>query len=51
MIKAYRELARQQKAEAEAVLNASDEDFRIETHTGVHAWRNVEILQEGNSNE
>lgn len=47
MIKAYREIARQRKEEAEAILNANDEDFRIETHTGVHVRRNLEVLQGG----
>ena len=33
MIKEYRDFAALQMAEAKAVLDAKDEDFRIETHT------------------
>ena len=51
MIEVYRSIARRKKAEAEAVLSARNEDFRIETHTGVHVRRNVEVIQEGQSND
>lgn len=47
MIEQIRAYARRQKAEAEAVLSASDEDFRVTTYTGVHVQRNREVLQEG----
>lgn len=47
MIERYRQYARHQLAEAQAVLAATDEDFRVETYTGVHVQRNREVLQEG----
>lgn len=47
MIELYRRYAAHQLAEAQAVLAASDEDFRVETYTGVHVHRNREVLQEG----
>lgn len=47
MIAACRSHARQELAEAQAVLAAGDEDFRITTAVGVHVQRNREVLQEG----
>mgnify|MGYP006350049633 CR=1 FL=1 len=47
MIERYRQYARHQLAEAEAVLAATDEEFRVETYTGVHVQRNREVIQDG----
>lgn len=47
MIERYRQYARHQLAEAQAILSATDDDFRVETYTGVHVQRNREVLQEG----
>jgi hypothetical protein len=41
MINAYRFIARRQKEEAEKILNAADEDFIVEQHTGIHVRRNI----------
>ena len=45
MIALYREWAKHNKKWADAVLSASDEDFSVETYTGVHVRRNREVLQ------
>lgn len=50
-ISAIRRAASADLANAQAVLNASDDDFRIYTHTGIHRVRNIEVLQEGKSDE
>ena len=47
MIAAYRAIAREKKFEAEAILAAVDEDFRIDTYRGIHAQRDRKIIQEG----
>lgn len=47
MIIQYRQFAERQKASAEAILSASDDDFRVETYLGPNAQRQREILQEG----
>jgi hypothetical protein len=47
MIAQIRAKAAHDKAEAEAILAASDEDFRVDTYTGVHVQRNREVLQPG----
>lgn len=47
MIRRYRAYAAAQLAEAQAILSAPDEAFRVETYTGVHVQRNKEVLQEG----
>lgn len=47
MVAEIRRFAADQKAAAEAILAASDDDFRVVTYVGVHARRKSEILQEG----
>ena len=47
MIATYRRYAEAQLAEAQAVLAAPDDAFRVYTHTGVHCVRHIEVLQEG----
>lgn len=47
MIGYLRQIARQQLLEAEKILAASDEDFRVETYVGVHVRRQLRVLQEG----
>lgn len=47
MIAALRRIAEHQKAEAEAILAASDDDFRVSTYIGSLVERNREVMQEG----
>jgi hypothetical protein len=47
MITMLREKASRDKAAAEAILAASDEDFHVETYVGVHVQRNRTVLQPG----
>jgi hypothetical protein len=47
MLAMVRSYARHHKAEAEAVLSASDDDFRVTTYVGVHVQRNEEVIQVG----
>lgn len=47
MIQQFRDHALRQKQAAEEVLAAADEDFRVETYTGVYVQRNKEIIQTG----
>ena len=47
MIALYRTYAEHRLREAQAVLAAADQDFRVYTHTGVHVERDVAVLQEG----
>lgn len=47
MIQQFRDHAQLQKQAAEEVLAASDEDFRVETYTGVYVQRNKEVIQPG----
>lgn len=47
MIAMLRNYAARNKATAEAILAAADEDFRVETYTGVYVQRNRTILQKG----
>ena len=47
MIALYRRYAEYNLAEAQAVLAAPDDAFRVYTHTGVHCVRHIEVLQEG----
>lgn len=47
MIKTIREHAAEQLRQANAVIEAADEDFRVETHTGMHVKRNRKVLQRG----
>ena len=47
MVAMLRKYAEANKAEAEQILAATDEEFRVETYTGVWVQRNREVLQEG----
>lgn len=47
MIATYREQARQKLAEAQAVLDASDEDFRVITYVGPVAMNGLKVLRPG----
>ena len=46
MIAIIRRSAELQKAEAEAILAADDADFQVETYVGVHAQRQLEVIQQ-----
>ncbi len=43
-IKSLRDMAVHQKKDAEAILNASDEDFYVRVVRGVHVQHMVEVL-------
>lgn len=43
-LKAY---AARQIEHAQAILEAADSDFRVETYTGVNVQRNTDVLQVG----
>lgn len=45
MIKKLREYAAHLRAQAEAVENAADHEFQIQSHTGVHVQRNRREIQ------
>lgn len=47
MIKMLRDWALYQKTNADAILAAKDEDFKIETYVGSLVQKNKEVLQEG----
>ncbi|MFG1429365.1 hypothetical protein [Roseixanthobacter glucoisosaccharinicivorans] len=47
MISVIRARAAHMKEEAERILSAPDDAFRVETYVGVHVQRRREILQEG----
>lgn len=47
MIRQFREYAQRQKEAAEEILAAADDDFRVETYTGVYVQRNREVIQPG----
>jgi hypothetical protein len=47
MISLIREHAAHQKQQAEAILAASDDEFRVETYVGVYVRRSKIVLQEG----
>ncbi len=47
MIALYRRHAEYNLTQAQAVLAAPDDAFRVYTHTGVHCVRHIEVLQEG----
>ena len=47
MIAMMRRYAEHQKQQAEAILAACDDDFRIETHVGTHVKHRREVIQEG----
>lgn len=44
MIAALREIARQDRDAAQAVLDAADDDFVVKTFRGVHVQRDSEVL-------
>lgn len=44
MIKMIRAHAEDQKSVADAILSASDDDFLVETYTGVYVQRNREVV-------
>ena len=44
MISYYRKSALLKKEEAETILAASDSDFVVEQHTGVHVRKNIKII-------
>jgi hypothetical protein len=50
MIRRYRAYAAHQKAWADAVLNADDADFQIETYVGVHVQGSRQIIQASQPN-
>lgn len=47
MLVAIRLYAESLRQTADIILNALDEDFRVETYVGVHVHKQTEILQEG----
>lgn len=47
MIAILRQKAAHDKATAEAIMSASDDDFYVQTYTGVYRQRNHEVLQQG----
>lgn len=47
MIQIMKVRAAAQKAEAEAILSAADEDFHVATYVGPYAMRQYEVLQVG----
>ncbi|MDR6867508.1 hypothetical protein J2Y69_002112 [Microbacterium resistens] len=47
MISELRRIARGNLRASQAILDAPDEAFRVETFTGIHVQRNREVLQEG----
>lgn len=47
MVSMLREKAARDKAVAEAILAASDDDFRVQTYRGVHVRHDRKILQKG----
>jgi len=51
MIGQVRDMARSDLKRSQEILAAADDEFRVETYTGVHVRRNVEILQAGAARE
>lgn len=49
MIAAHRMRAEKARRDAQAILDAADEDFLIATYRGVHAHRDYTIIQRGKS--
>lgn len=49
MVDALRKLATHQKAEAEAILAAAPDDFRVETFLGIYARAGLKVLQKGSA--
>lgn len=47
MIAYIRKQAAADKAVADAILNANDEDFRVETYVGAVVERRKQVIQEG----
>lgn len=45
MIELIRRHAEREKAEAEAILAATDDQFQIETYVGVHVRKGREVIQ------
>lgn len=39
--------AQHMKDQAEAILSASDHEFRVETYIGIHVRKQLEVLQPG----
>lgn len=44
MIKSFRNIAERQKAEAEAILSAADDDFEVYQHRGIYRERDIVVL-------
>ena len=47
MLVLVREYAESMRVTADAILSATDADFRVESYVGPYARRNLEILQQG----
>lgn len=47
MIAAHRMRAKKALQDAQAVLDAADEDFHIATYRGVHVQRDYKVIQQG----
>lgn len=47
MIAAHRLRAEKARRDAQAILDASDEDFLIATYRGIHARRDYRVIQRG----
>lgn len=47
MLALIRRQAETMKRQADAILDATDDDFRITTYLGPLAMRNIEVIQEG----
>lgn len=47
MIEMIRSYAASNKADAERILAAADDDFKVVTYVGAHVQKNRETLQEG----
>lgn len=47
MIAALRAYAARQVEHHQAIIAAMDDDFRVETYTGVNVHRNIDVLQAG----
>lgn len=47
MIERYRAMAKRQKEDADMILAASDDDFRVVVVKGIYVQRDPKVLQEG----
>ena len=47
MIATYRRIAERQKAEAEVILSAADDDFVVYQHRGFYRERDIVVLDPG----